>query len=88
MEGFAVVGCEKCRRLMAADLSYDTKTCQCGHKIQLRKAKLLAVFSDAATAAIAVQKLQEEKNTGFAPASSYSALADTLESLNKKKEVM
>lgn len=77
MEGFAVVGCEKCRRLMSADLSHETKTYQCGHKINLRKTKLLAVFNDAASAALAVQKLQEEKNTGFARASTYSYLADT-----------
>ena len=86
MEGFAVVGCEKCRRLMSADLSYETKTCQCGHKINLRKAKLLAVFDDAASAAVAVQKLQEQKNTGFARASTYCAIADTMDNLNEKKK--
>ena len=71
---------------MAADLSHDTKTCQCGHKILLRKTKLIAVFNDAASAALAVQKLQNAKNTGFAPASAYTSIADTPDCRTAKKE--
>ena len=71
-DGFAVIGCPKCRRLMAADLSYETKTCQCGHKIILRKTKLIAVFETGAEAAEAVQKLQAQRNSGFVSAASFS----------------
>ncbi len=56
---------------MAADLSHATKTCQCGHKMELRKTKLLAVFDSADSAAQAVRQMQERKNTGFASAAQY-----------------
>ena len=53
---------------MSADLSYATKTCQCGHKLDLKKTKLLAVFASAEDAAQAVMQMQERKNTGFTSA--------------------
>ena len=53
---------------MSADLSYATKTCQCGQKLDLKKTKLLAVFASADEAAQEVMRMQERKNTGFASA--------------------
>ena len=50
---------------MSADLSHATKTCQCGHKLDLKKTKLLAVFASADDAAQEVMRMQERKNTGF-----------------------
>ena len=70
--GFAVIGCPRCRRIMSADLSYETKTCQCGQKINLRKIKYLAVFESGAEAAAAVQQLQGHGNTGFTSAASFA----------------
>lgn len=70
--GFAVIGCSKCRRIMSADLSHATKTCQCGHKLDLKKTRLLAVFASADDAAQAVMQMQERKNTGFTSAAGYS----------------
>ncbi len=67
-EGFAVVGCTKCRRIMVADLTYDTKTCQCGYKMNLHTTKLLKIFASAEVAGEYVRKLQESKNTGFTSA--------------------
>lgn len=69
--GFAVVGCPKCRRIMAADLSHAVKTCQCGNRLNLAKIKYLAVFASGEEAAAAVQKFQEQKNTGFESASGF-----------------
>ena len=53
---------------MSADLSYATKTCQCGHKLDLKKTKHLAVFASAEDAAQAVMQMQERKNTEFTSA--------------------
>ena len=53
---------------MSADLSHATKTCQCGHKLDLKKTKLLAVFASADDAAPEVMRMQERKNTGFTSA--------------------
>ena len=72
LTGFAVIGCSKCRRIMSADLSHATKTCQCGHKLDLKKTKLLAVFASAEDAAQEVMRMQERKNTGFTSAAEYS----------------
>jgi len=63
--GFAVVGCTKCRRKSVADLSYRSKTCQCGHKMDLSKTKLLAVFRTAEEAGQYLRGMQESNNTGF-----------------------
>ena len=68
LTGFAVIGCSKCRRIMSVDLSHATKTCQCGHKLDLKKTKLLAVFASADDAAQEVMRMQERKNTGFTSA--------------------
>ena len=68
LTGFAVIGCSNCRRIMSADLSHATKTCQCGHKLDLKKTKLLAVFASADDAAQEVMRMQERKNTGFTSA--------------------
>ena len=76
LTGFAVIGCSKCRRIMSADLSHATKTCQCGHKLDLKKTKLIAVFASAADAAQAVMQMQERKNTGFTSAANYSRTLD------------
>ncbi len=72
LTGFAVIGCSKCRRIMSADLSHATKTCQCGHKMELRKTKIIAVFDSADEAARAVMQMQERKNTGFTSAAEYA----------------
>ena len=53
---------------MVADLSYETKTCQCGHKLDLHTTKLLRTFDSAEDAGEYVRKLQESKNTGFTSA--------------------
>lgn len=45
--GFAVVGCTKCRKMQVADLSYATKTCACGHRIDLSRVHLLVVCDSA-----------------------------------------
>ena len=57
---------------MSADLSHATKTCQCGHKMDLRKTKILMTFDSAEEAAQAVMMMQERKNTGFASATAYA----------------
>ena len=57
---------------MSADLSHATKTCQCGHKLDLKKTKLLAVFASADDAAQEVMRMQERKNTGFTSAAEYN----------------
>ncbi len=67
-EGFSVIGCVKCRRMMVADLSYATKTCICGNKIDLAKTKLLAVCESADEAGELLRRMQTAKNTGFASA--------------------
>lgn len=72
-EGFAVIGCPKCRRILAADLSYETKTCQCGHKISLHSARFLRLCPSGEDAAQAVRDLQKQRNTGFTSA---AAIAD------------
>jgi len=66
--GFAVVGCTKCRRMSVADLTYHSKTCQCGHKIDLTRAKLLAVFPSADEAGEYLRNIQNYRNTGFTSA--------------------
>ena len=76
LTGFAVIGCSKCRRIMSADLSYATKTCQCGHKMDLSRTRLLVVFASADDAAQAVMQMQERKNTGFTSAANYSRTLD------------
>lgn len=77
LTGFAVIGCSKCRRIMSADLSYATKTCQCGHKMDLSRTRLLAVFASADDAAQAVMQMQDRKNTGFTSAAEYSRPLNT-----------
>lgn len=77
LTGFAVIGCSKCRRIMSADLSYATKTCQCGHKMDLSRTRLLAVFALADDAAQAVMQMQDRKNTGFTSAAEYSRPLNT-----------
>ena len=67
-EGFAVVGCVKCRRMLVADLSYATKTCICGNKIDLSKTKLLAVCGSADEAGEHLRRMQTAKNSGFTSA--------------------
>ena len=57
---------------MSADLSHATKTCQCGHKLDLKKTKLFAVFTSADDAAQEVMRMQERKNTGFTSATEYN----------------
>ncbi|HJJ47250.1 MAG TPA: DUF1922 domain-containing protein [Methanocorpusculum sp.] len=67
-ERFVAVGCIKCRRIMVADLRYNTKTCQCGHRMKLHKTKWIRTFASANEAGEYIRKLQESKNTGFASA--------------------
>jgi hypothetical protein len=67
-EGFAVVGCVKCRRMLVADLSYATKTCICGNRIDLSKTKLLAVSESADEAGELLRRMQTAKNSGFTSA--------------------
>ncbi|HJJ48263.1 MAG TPA: DUF1922 domain-containing protein [Methanocorpusculum sp.] len=68
MNGFAVIGCPKCRRKMVADLAYDTKTCQCGNKINLKKTRFLALADTAAEAGDILRALNSTQNTGFTSA--------------------
>ena len=67
-EGFAVIGCPRCRRMQVADLTHATKTCVCGHKIDLAKVKLLAVSRSADEAGSILRSITSRKNTGFQPA--------------------
>ena len=67
-DGFAIVGCTKCRRMQVADLSYATKTCVCGNKIDLAKTKLLAVVASADAAGELLRQMQTAKNSGFTSA--------------------
>ncbi len=81
---FAVIGCPRCRRILAADLAYDTKTCLCGHKIDLHTASHLVDCDSGEAAAAAVRQLQERNNTGFTSAAKLAAagkneLADNAE---------
>jgi len=67
-KGFAVIGCPKCRRIIAADLAFETKICQCGYKINLHTVKHLVECSSGEDAATAVRELQKNSNTGFTSA--------------------
>ncbi len=67
-DGFAVIGCMKCRRLLVADLSYATKTCICGNRIGIAKTKLLAVSGSADEAGEILRHMQTGKNSGFTSA--------------------
>lgn len=67
-EGFAVIGCSKCRRKMVADLSKMTKTCQCGAKISLNKVKLLYVSESAEDAGDFLRKINSAGNSEFSSA--------------------
>jgi hypothetical protein len=71
-EGFAVVGCVKCRRMLVADLSYATKTCICGNRIDLSKTKLLVVSGSADEAGEILRHMQTGKNSGFSSANRIS----------------
>lgn len=62
---FAVVGCVKCRRMMVADLSFASKSCQCGHKIVLAKASLLATSNSAEEAGELLRGFLSKQNSGF-----------------------
>jgi len=53
---------------MVADLSYATKTCICGNKIDLSKTKLLAVCESADEAGELLRRMQTAKNSGFTSA--------------------
>jgi len=77
-ERFAVIGCPRCRRMQVADLTHATKTCSCGHKIDLAKAKLLAVSDSADEAGAILRSFTAPKNSGFVSAVSVhsSSLAD------------
>ncbi|HJJ27783.1 MAG TPA: DUF1922 domain-containing protein [Methanocorpusculum sp.] len=68
MNGFAIVGCPRCHRKMVADLSYETKTCQCGNKIQLKKVRIFARADTAADAGELLRALERGQNTGFTSA--------------------
>jgi len=70
MSGFVIIGCPKCRRKMVADLSYESKTCQCGNKITLRKARIFASAKTAAEAGEILRAMNNETNTGFSSAAS------------------
>ncbi len=70
-DGFAVIGCTKCRRMLVADLSYATKTCICGNRIDLAKTKLLAVSGSADEAGEILRHMQTEKNSGFTSANRF-----------------
>jgi len=70
--GFAIVGCSKCRRLLVADLSYATKTCICGNKLDLGKTKLLAISESADVAGEILRQMQTQKNSGFTSADRFS----------------
>ena len=61
-EGFAVIGCPRCRRMQVADLTHTTKTCICGHKIDLTKVKLLAVSRSADEAGSLLRSITSEKH--------------------------
>lgn len=67
-EGFAVVGCQRCRRMQVADLTHATKTCACGNKLELRKIKLLAVSGSAEEAGDLLRSFTALKNSGFVSA--------------------
>ena len=71
-EGFAVVGCTKCRRMLVADLSYATKTCICGNKLDLSKTKLLVVSGSADEAGELLRHMQTAKNSGFTSADRFT----------------
>ena len=53
---------------MVADLSYETKTCQCGNKIQLKKVRIFARADTAADAGELLRALERGQNTGFTSA--------------------
>ncbi|MDO5844526.1 MAG: DUF1922 domain-containing protein [Methanocorpusculum sp.] len=76
--GFAVVGCLKCRRKMVADVSCDTKTCQCGAKINLKKTKLLFVSESAEEAGNYLRKINSSGNSGFSSAEIPKGLGEDL----------
>ena len=71
-DGFAVIGCTKCRRMLVADLSYATKTCICGNRIDLSKTKHLAVSGSADEAGEILRHMQTAKNSGFTSANKMS----------------
>ena len=71
MNGFAVVGCSKCQRKMVADLSFEHKTCQCGHRINLHKVHLLATAATAAQAGEILRAMNAQRNTGFTSAQNF-----------------
>jgi len=54
--------------MQVANLMYATKTCVCGHKIKLRKTKLLAVSCSADKAGAILRSFAAPENTGFASA--------------------
>ncbi|HJJ42175.1 MAG TPA: DUF1922 domain-containing protein [Methanocorpusculum sp.] len=71
---FGVIGCTKCRRLMVADLSYETKTCQCGKKIILKKSHILARCATADEAGNILRQMNADKNSGFSSADKIKGL--------------
>lgn len=53
---------------MVADLSFASKKCQCGHKIDLSKVKLLAVCDSADEAGEVLREFLSARNSGFTSA--------------------
>ena len=84
MTGFAIVGCPKCRRMQVADLLHATKTCVCGYKIDLSKAKLLKVCASADEAGVLLRSFAAPKHSGLmsaAPLSGSSASDAVLDTI-------
>ena len=70
---------------MVADLSRATKTCQCGHKIDLAKVARIAESASADDSGEMLRQITARKNSGFTSAeqlASFSA-ADTLRKENR-----
>jgi hypothetical protein len=54
--------------MQVSDLTYATKTCICGHKIDLTKTKIFAVSDSANQAGAKLRSFNTSKNTEFTSA--------------------
>ncbi|MDR3102531.1 MAG: DUF1922 domain-containing protein [Methanocalculaceae archaeon] len=66
--GFAVIACPKCRQMQVTNLAHATKTCACGNKMHLAKAKLLVICDSADRARDALRTLATPGNADFVSA--------------------
>ncbi|HJJ96783.1 MAG TPA: DUF1922 domain-containing protein [Methanocorpusculum sp.] len=85
-EGFGVIGCPRCRRMQVADLTHATKTCICGHKIDLTKTKLLAVSDSADEAGAVLRSFTAPKNSGFVSAARMYSSSPAEKTLKKDND--